>query len=699
MKDNEKPRILITDDSEMNRSILLDILGEEYEIVEAENGAEAVVMLRQYASEISLVLLDIVMPEMDGFEVLSIMNKEHWIEDIPVIIISAENSSTYLERAFDLGVTDYISRPFDDLIVHRRVINTILLYGKQKRLLGMVADQIFEKEKRSSLMIDILSHIVEFRNGESGMHVINIHTITEYLLKNLGRISDKYQFTHEEIEIISTASALHDVGKIAIPSEVLNKPGKFTDEEYAIMKKHAAIGDEMLQQIPLSQGEPLVKVAREICRWHHERYDGRGYPDGLKGDDIPISAQIVALADVYDALTSERCYKKAFSHEKALEMIVNGECGAFNPLLLECFQDVADEIRKELTKGYGRKPVDNGDVRVIADEILHRKELTASERTLRLLEHERAKYRFFASMSNEIQFEYTIDPPMITISDWGAELLGIKEITKDPIHDESMLALLGEETLRGISKALRNTTPDNPLIQYNCQVHIGGEIRWYRIIGRATWSVEEPVEYQGAIGKAVDIHTEHTRITNLERMSSHDGLTGLLNQGAAPGVIQERLDNNPGSNFALLILDLDYFKSANDQYGHIFGNHVLQYLADKLRQSVRSGDIIARVGGDEFLIFLQYREGFELAVDRIFTSLFGGEYGGFKISISMGVAKTSDRIKDYETLFQCADQALYVAKRAGRGQYKFYDEESMKDTLSVISPIDCDVEGHTLSKE
>ena len=699
MKYNEKPRILIADDSEMNRSILLDILGDEYEIVEAENGAEAVVMLRQYGSEISLVLLDIVMPELDGFEVLATMNKEHWIEDIPVIIISAESSSTYLERAFDLGVTDYISRPFDDLIVHRRVINTILLYGKQKRLLGMVADQIFEKEKRSSLMIDILSHIVEFRNGESGMHVINIHTITEKLLRNLGQRSDKYQFTHEEIEIISTASALHDVGKIAIPSEILNKPGKFTDEEYAIMKTHAAIGDSMLEQIPLSQGEPLVKVAREICRWHHERYDGRGYPDGLKGDEIPISAQIVALADVYDALTSERCYKKAFSHEKALEMIANGECGVFNPLLLECLHDVADEIREELIQGYDRKKVDDGEVRVIADEILHRKELTASERTLRLLEHERAKYRFFASMSNEIQFEYTIDPPMITISDWGAELLGIKEITMDPIHDESLLNLIGEESLKGISDALRNTTPDNPVIQYNCQVHIGGETRWYRIISRATWSADEPVEYQGAIGKAVDIHTEHTRITNLERMSSHDGLTGLLNQVAAPGVIQERLDNNPAANFALLILDLDYFKSANDQYGHIFGNHVLQYLADKLRQSVRGGDIIARVGGDEFLIFLQYREGFEMAVDRIFASLFGGEYGGFKISISMGVARTSDTIKDYETLFQCADQALYAAKRAGRGQYKFYDEESMKDTLSVISPIDCDVQGRTLPKD
>ena len=251
------------------------------------------------------------------------------------------------------------------------------------------------------------------------------------------------------------------MGKIAIPSEILNKPGKFTDEEYAIMKTHAAIGDSMLEQIPLSQGEPLVKVAREICRWHHERYDGRGYPDGLKGDEIPISAQIVALADVYDALTSERCYKKAFSHEKALEMIANGECGVFNPLLLECLHDVADEIREELIQGYDRKKVDDGEVRVIADEILHRKELTASERTLRLLEHERAKYRFFASMSNEIQFEYTIDPPMITISDWGAELLGIKEITMDPIHDESLLNLIGEESLKGISDALRNTTPED----------------------------------------------------------------------------------------------------------------------------------------------------------------------------------------------------------------------------------------------
>lgn len=689
MKQEKKPLILIADDSEMNRSILMDMLEEEYDIVEAENGTQAVALLQQLSSTIALVLLDIVMPEMDGFEVLTMMNKYHWIEDIPVIIISSETSSSSLEHAYELGVTDYISRPFDELIVHRRVINTILLYAKQKRLMDLVADQILEKEKRSTLMIDILSHIVEFRNGESGMHVLNIRVITELLLKRVLQKTDKYPLSHEEVELICTASALHDIGKIAIPSEVLNKPGKFTDEEFAIMKTHSAIGGSMLEQVPFVQDEPLVRVAREICRWHHERYDGRGYPDGLKGDEIPVSAQIVALADVYDALTSERVYKKAFSHEKAKDMIVNGECGAFNPILLDCLLDVADEIKDALTGGTLRNDISQKEIRNIAEEMLDYKELATSDRTLRALEHERIKYQFFASMSNEIQFEYTTVPPMATVSDWGAEQLGIKEIIMDPLHDETFLSL-GREAIEGLKEALHKTTPETPVVQYECQICVKGELRWYRIVSRAMWSSDEEPEYQGAIGKAVDIHDEHTRITDLERVSSHDGLTGLLNQAAAPGVIQERLREYPDEEYAMFLLDLDYFKTANDQYGHIFGNHVLQYFAEKLRQSVRSGDIIARVGGDEFLLFLQYKEGFEVAVDRIFHSL-SGEYGGFKISVSMGIARKSETVNDYETLFQYADQALYAAKHAGRGQYCFYND-TMANTLSVISPIDCDSE-------
>ena len=291
----------------MNRSILADMLGEEYEILEAENGLEAVSTIQKHHMEIDLLLLDIVMPEMDGFEVLTVMNRNNWIEDIPVIMISAETAPAHIERAYKLGVTDFITRPFNALLVHRRVVNTTLLYAKQKKLVGMVADQIYEKERQNTLMIDILSHIVEFRNGESGQHVIHIRMLTELFLQRLMLKTDRYPLTPVDINLICIASALHDVGKIAIPGEILNKPGRFTEEEFAIMKEHTTIGSAMMEAVPIHGSEALIKVARDICRWHHERWDGRGYPDGLKGDEIPISAQIVALFLATHAATSTPC--------------------------------------------------------------------------------------------------------------------------------------------------------------------------------------------------------------------------------------------------------------------------------------------------------------------------------------------------------------------------------------------------------
>ena len=343
-----KETILIVDDSALNRMVLMEILGKEnYTFLEAENGQQAVELLGWHP-EVDLLLLDITMPEIDGFGVLEAMNQYHWIEETPVIMISAEDSYTFVERAYDLGASDYITRPFDARVVCRRVSNALMLYAKQKRLVQMVAEQVYEKEKVSNTMISILSHIVEFRNNESGLHVVHIRTITELLLRRLRKKTDRYPLTEADISLISTASALHDIGKINVPEEILNKPGRLTKEEFEIIKTHSAVGEHMLRQIPFNQNEPLVKVAREICRWHHERWDGRGYPDGLKGDEIPISAQVVSLADVYDALTSERCYKAAFDHETALNMIVNGECGAFNPLLLECLMDGADQIKQAM---------------------------------------------------------------------------------------------------------------------------------------------------------------------------------------------------------------------------------------------------------------------------------------------------------------------------------------------------------------
>lgn len=353
-----KETILIVDDSALNRMVLIEILGKEnYTFLEAENGQQAVELLDCHP-EVDLLLLDITMPEIDGFGVLEIMNQYHWIEETPVIMISAEDSYTFVERAYDLGASDYITRPFDARVVCRRVSNTLMLYAKQKRLVQMVAEQVYEKEKVSNTMISILSHIVEFRNNESGLHVVHIRTITELLLRRLRKKTDQYPLTEADISLISTASALHDIGKINIPEQILNKPGRLTKEEFEIIKTHSAVGEHMLRQIPFNQNEPLVKVAREICRWHHERWDGRGYPDGLKGDEIPISAQVVSLADVYDALTSERCYKAAFDHETALNMIVNGECGAFNPLLLECLMDGADQIKQAMQETEEEKQKD-----------------------------------------------------------------------------------------------------------------------------------------------------------------------------------------------------------------------------------------------------------------------------------------------------------------------------------------------------
>ena len=385
-----KYRILVVDDSEMNREILSEILNEEYDIIEADSGDTCIDMLRKYETGISLVLLDIVMPGMDGFGVLNYMNHHHYLEDIPVIMISSEDSTETVRRAYEMGVSDYINRPFDAGVVHRRVYNTIKLYAKQRRLIALITNQVYEKEKNNRMMVGILSQIVEFRNGESGSHVLNINIFTGMLLESLVQHTDKYDLSWSERLLITTASALHDIGKIGIDDKILNKPGRLTDEEFKIMQNHTIIGASILENMGSYQDEELMKVAYQICRWHHERYDGKGYPDGLKGDEIPISAQVVSLADVYDALVSERVYKKAYSHEKAIEMITNGECGCFNPILLECLLDIQDRIKRKMKTGI---PEDNP--------------FKKREKKAELKEFENVKEDFMDVVSKNIEKEYS----------------------------------------------------------------------------------------------------------------------------------------------------------------------------------------------------------------------------------------------------------------------------------------------------
>lgn len=344
-----KPLLLIVDDAEMNRMILREMLGDQYEVIEAVNGLEAVKLLQEHGKELSLVLLDIIMPEMSGFDVLSHMVSTDLIDDVPVIMISGESSDDAVLRAYELGASDYIGRPFDARVVRQRVSNIMRLYARQRRLNALLSRQYYEREKANGILLNIMGGVMDMHNGGSGPHAWHVRAITDILLQCLMSKTDKYDITAEDRSSIATASMLHDIGKLAISDTLLNKPQGLTSEEFEIMKTHTVKGADMLSGLGASDLYPrFFRTACEICRWHHERWDGSGYPDGLKGEQIPISAQVVSLADAYDALKGERVYKSPMSHERAMEMILQGECGVFNPLLIECLKESSDRIAGEV---------------------------------------------------------------------------------------------------------------------------------------------------------------------------------------------------------------------------------------------------------------------------------------------------------------------------------------------------------------
>lgn len=526
-----KSTILIVDDSMMNRALLSDILCDTYEIIEAEDGEQAINILQRDAADISLVILDMVMPKVDGFGVLEAMNKNRWIQYIPVVAISAETSPEFIERAYNQGVTDFINRPFDALIVIRRVSNTVKLYAKQRQLMNMVANEIFEKERNGNLMVTILSHIVEFRNGESGMHVINIGKLTDILLSQISKKDTKYHLPYSQRDLIVKASALHDIGKISIDEAVLNKPGKLTDEEFEAMKQHTVVGYQMLSDLAF-QDEPLIKISREITRWHHERYDGRGYPDGLKGDEIPISAQVVSHADVYDALTSERVYKPAYSHEKAIEMITNGECGTFNPLLLECLLEAQETIRQEMERP---DEVFNSydELQSIAPAIQNAETLDVTEYVLGQLENERQKNHFFTEISRHLQFDYSAPFDLLTIPAWAAKRFEVPTQIQDPKHNEAVVGFIGADTVEQFADAISKTTPHDPLIRLDCTITYNDTTYDCMIVAKSLWLLEDEPRITGFVGKIMRKGVNNDWLDSPFELSNGRGTTFIHNVTSA----------------------------------------------------------------------------------------------------------------------------------------------------------------------
>lgn len=502
----KKSKILLADDSEMNREILKDMLGDEYDLMEAADGVQAIELMQKHQPEISLLLLDLNMPKLDGFAVLDFIKSRNWNDVLPVVMISAEDNPEILKHAYDLGVTDYISRPFNHEVVLRRVRNTIKLYDKQKTLASIAMDQMVEREKSTNLMVNILSHVVEFRNGESGLHVLHIHVLTELLLTALLQKTDRYSISADDVPLIALASALHDIGKITIPDEILNKPGRFTPEEFAVMKTHSANGADLLENLPYGE-DKLLSWARKICRWHHERWDGRGYPDGLKGDEIPIEAQVVALADVYDALTSKRVYKPAFSHEKALEMILNNECGVFNPLLMECLQENADKLKFDLAASDLSTDATyriSGSVSDFIRKNTKNQEAAEALQPSRMMYETRQKYEFFSAVSRDIEFEYTEKPPLLKLSPWTAQYLNLPQNILDPLNDNALNAAMGDGEVQKIFELVASCKPeDSSVLCRTCILRPNGTEQKYEFFIKIIWSEDECPQRLAVVGKAL----------------------------------------------------------------------------------------------------------------------------------------------------------------------------------------------------
>lgn len=521
MKTNTK--IMIVDDAEMNREILMAILGDEYEYVQAENGRQAIHILQQDMN-IDLMLLDINMPEMNGFQVLDRMNTFHWINDIPVIMISSEEKKDVIERAYILGAEDYIRRPFDAFIVRRRVQNILNLYANQKRLMQLVADQIYEKEENNNLLIGILSHVVEFRNSESGEHILHIRTATELLLRRLVQKTDEYHLSESDIVMITTASALHDIGKISIPESILNKPGKLTREEFSIIKTHTTIGADIINQMTTKMEKPLLRIAGEICRWHHERWDGHGYPDGLIGEQIPIAAQVVALADVYDALTSKRCYKEAYNHETALDMILAGECGAFNPLLLKCLQEIAPRLRMDAQYDAGDYACRNEAGR-LATEIMNKTEIPSSDRSQHMLESMQERMNFFASLKGGIQFDYDSVSRLVNVTNWD-EPPQYRYTVKN-VADINCFSGLSQRDFHRLKDALDATTTEHREFSMSIMMPKGNEYEWCDLRVHSLWSDLSPEHYIGAVGQLVRPQEMPADIPILDGLADSDTADGM----------------------------------------------------------------------------------------------------------------------------------------------------------------------------
>lgn len=668
----ESPVLLIIDDDEHNRAILREMFRGRFGMLEACDMSSALQALERHRAGIALVFLNISLPDADGFEMLREMHARGFLPGIPVMMIASAISPEKAGAAIRLGVSDFVEQPMNPEIVQRRAQRLMEFERERASVEELVEARARDIRRANRYAIEALSTIVEFRSGETAQHTRRISLVTRLLCQALSLRYMEYNLTDAMIDDIVCASALHDVGMIAVPESILNKPGPLTNEEFEIIKRHTIYGAQVIERISSIGGERFFSYCRDICLCHHERWDGNGYPGGIQGDAIPIWAQVVGLADVYEALTSERVYKPPFTHEQALEMIKGGDCGVFSPKLLATLNLIAARIKGALdvlaTSGDqapGDPPYE------VSGQI--------TPRALKLLEHEREQYKTYASLSGEVLLDYDCESDALSLSGRFSDHFDGDTVVNHPLSEEIMNRYVYPGDREALENAIRAVSQEAPTIKIDLRLlTIRGWYEWYEGVVRTLWSGESPGKCVRALGKLTNIDQAVRETCRLREQATRDVLTGLLNRVETERCVRQRLMESEDVGGALLYIDIDDFKEINDTRGHGYGDDVLRKMGQAIHGNIRETDIAGRIGGDEFIIYLdrvRSDEGIVGNVERLISVMRQGVYVRSEralISVSVGVARFPQDGTRYEVLLEKADQAMYTAKYSGKGCYAFY---------------------------
>lgn len=681
---SERPQLLIAAAAE-EREALKTILSPDWELIETDNEEEALPVLEQYGENLSGILLGGIPYTADGRKIYRWL-KQHSKHEIPLFIILTPFQEHVINRAMELGAAEVLIKPFEPSIVRQRILQCIRLFEKRSAVNDRVRCQAQDTIRQAhplqqnvEAIIDTMSALVEFRDFQPGSHVRKVRQITWMLLNELKQ---QYGLTPRQIEQISTASSMHDIGKIAIPDEILRYPGSLNEQQMETVRLHTIRGYEIIQRMNPRGENQILLYAAEICRSHHERWDGSGYPDGLCGDEIPLSAQVVGLADVYDTIVSVRTYKDAHTHQEACKIIEGHYSEQFSPELLGAFRSV----RHLMESPPHRIPVPRYDL-PLADEL-------EIERQLRRVALTRNEYRQLSDLSGDIYFYYDYQEQTLELSTAFCHTFGGNEtVQKIPLAE--IRKHIDTNILYHLSSSLSRLSPDNLQIKTELELETAdGRKKWFECYFRAQYNGTELTAYYG---KFIDIDKLKTEANRWREEAQTDPLTGLFNRGAMQTKVEMLLRS--GQPLTFFFIDLDDFKQINDTYGHPFGDQVLRHIGSQIKKRTRTGDLIGRIGGDEFLAVLPGVKDPKLLTRRagqladIFTASLPVEGTltpqEYQVSGSIGISIAPKDGTEYADLLRKADIALYTAKRAGKNTWRFFEPEMLKTTAgSVLSEID-----------